>query len=211
MNAGKRLSLTILFACCALTLLAQDEVIKVMYQGERPTISDFVEAYLFAPVEGDQDEDMWVDESTNAVKQAWIRHRDGIPQPEGVTLTIDKKNGFILYESRQDEYLTRVEMCYWNEADGKHMLFALNTGLYKNGRKSMGQYDGISFYRYDNAARTMTFCDDPGFQQEFYTEDGATVSYDLPRSGKDIKVTYWYDDGSKKQKTLKWAGNGFSL
>ena len=40
--------------------------------------------------------------------------------------------------------------------------------------------------------------------------DYAWASYALPRSGKDITVTYW-KDGSKKQKTLKWNGRQFSL
>ena len=29
--------------------------------------------------------------------------------------------------------------------------------------------------------------------------------------GKDITVTYWYNDKGKKQKTLKWDGRRFSL
>jgi len=45
---------------------------------------------------------------------------------------------------------------------------------------------------------------------EYGTEDGAYVSYDLPRSGKDITVTYWYKD-RKEQKTLKWDGHRFKL
>lgn len=208
----KRIPLLVLFACFSLTLAAQDEVIRVNYQGAKPTISDFVQAYIFAPLgDAEEEEDLWVDEATNAVKEAWTRHRDGVQQEPGVTLTIDQKNGFVLYESRYEETLLRIEMCYWNELDGKHRMFAYNVGFYENGRKAMGQYDGISFYRYDNAAKTMTLCDDTGFEQEFVTDDGANVSYALPRSGKDITVTYWYDDGTKRQKTLKWDGRRFSF
>ena len=43
------------------------------------------------------------------------------------------------------------------------------------------------------------------------TVNGAWVTYDLPRSGKNITVTYWYDNGSKKQKTLQFDGRRFSF
>lgn len=55
-------------------------------------------------------------------------------QEEGVTLTVDQKNGFVLYESRQDEYLTRIELCYWNEADKKHKLIAYNVACFMDGK-----------------------------------------------------------------------------
>ena len=41
----KRLSLAIIFACFTLAVAAQ-EGIRVDYQGTRPTIKDFVKAYL---------------------------------------------------------------------------------------------------------------------------------------------------------------------
>jgi hypothetical protein len=39
--------------------------------------------------------------------------------------------------------------------------------------------------------------------------DGVVPSFSLPRSGKDITVTLWMTDGSKKLQKLKWNGNGF--
>ena len=33
-------------------------------------------------------------------------------------------------------------------------------------------------------------------------------AYALPRTGKDIIVTTWHEDGKKTQKTLKWNGHG---
>lgn len=207
----KRLLFAALFFCCALTMSAQDGVIRVNYSGAKPAISDFARAYLFAPLENVEGEDLWVDEATNAVKEAWKRYQKGIPQPEGVTLSIDQKNGFVVYESKYQDDVVRVEMCYWNEADGQHKLFAWNVGLYRSGKKSMGQSDGISFYRYDDASKTMRLCEDPGFEQEFFSEDGALVSYTLPQTGKDITVTYWYEDGTRRQKTLKWDGKRFSF
>ena len=57
----------------------------------------------------------------------------------------------------------------------------------------------------------MALADDFGFDVEYFTDDDASVTYDLPRSGKNITVTYWYDNGSKKQKTLQFDGRRFSF
>ena len=202
----KRLVLAIIFACCTLTLAAQNSM-KVNYQGEKPTISDFAWAFLSAD-DGEEELEGEADESFNAIKQAWIHHREGTPQDEYVTLTIDDKNGFVLYEWRYEESLLRIEMCFWNESDKKHKLFAYNVGYYSNGEYSPGQFDGILFCRYDNATREMTYCEAPGFEVEYGTDDGAWVSYDLPRTGKDITVNYWHN-GKRTQKTLKWDGQKF--
>ena len=96
-------------------------------------------------------------------------------------------------------------MCYWNEADGKHKLFACSRWSFENGKSILGQYDGLSFYRYDNATKKMSRCNTPGFDVEYLNK-----SYALPRTGKDITVTTWDKNGKKTQKTLKWNGHGFS-
>jgi len=41
----KRIALAIVFACCTLAVAAQENF-RVDYQGARPTIKDFVKAYL---------------------------------------------------------------------------------------------------------------------------------------------------------------------
>ena len=208
----KKITLAMIFACCTLALAAQDDVIKVNYRGARPTISDFAWAFLSDYVY-DEDEDV-LDEARNAAKYAWNKYRQGLPQDEGDKLTIDEKNGYAVYESRSEyesvEDMVRIEMCYWNESDGKHKLFAYNVACFSNGKYSPGQFDGLLFYRYDNASRKMSFCDDTGFDVEYGTGDGGWVSYELPRTGKDITVTTWYDDRTV-QKTLKWNGKTFSL
>ena len=56
----------------------------------------------------------------------------------------------------------------------------------------------------------MEPCYEPGFDVEYGTDDGAWISYALPRSGKDITVTSWYDDKTT-QRILKWNGHGFSF
>ena len=176
------------------------------------TISDFAWAFI-SDYEYDENGDDCLDEARNAAKQVWINHRKGLPQDEGETLTIDEKNGYVLiefksaYESNED--VVKIEMCYWNESDGKHKLFAYNVACFRNGKYSPGQFDGIQFYRYNPAKKKMTYCDAPGFKKEFYQEDGAYVCYSLPRSGKDITVTSWYETGKTTQKTLKWNGRKF--
>ena len=202
----KRFVLAILSVCCALTLAAQ-ETIPVSYTGEKPSISDFAWAFVSAI---DDEEEVDVDESANAFKQAWIRYRQGAAQQDGVTLTVDQRNGFVLYESVDEEHLLRIEMCYWNESDQKHKMVAYCVSSFVDGKYSAGQYDGIRFFRYDNAAKTMEPCYEPGFDIEYGTEDGAWLSYALPRSGKDITVTSWYDDKTT-QRILKWNGHGFSF
>ena len=214
----KRIVLAIVFACCTLALAAQDGI-KVKFQGERPTIADFADA-LFPEAEEvgeveeevyDEEEEGEMDESFNAIRNAWNRYRKGLPQDEGDSITLDQKNGFICYEFRyEDEYL-RIELCYWNESDQKHKLIAYNVSCFSDGKYSAGQFDGLVFYRYDNAKKELTWGEAPGFDVEYGTEDGAWVYYDLPRSGKNITVNYCYDNGTKKQKTLKFDGSRFSF
>ena len=210
----KRKTLAIIFACCTLALMAQD-VIKVNYKGTKPTISDLAWAYLSDYVY-DKDGDDCLNEPRNAAKQTWMRHRKGLPLNENETLTIDEKNGFVVieykstYESNED--VLRIEMCYWNEADGKHKLFAYNVACFRNGKYDPAQFDGIQFYRYNNAKKRMTYCDAPGFQVEYGREDGSQishVSHSLPRTGKDITVTVWHDNGKTTKETLKWNGHKF--
>ena len=201
----KRLSLAIVFICCTLAVAAQEEGFRVNYQGAKPTIKDFARAYLaslFTDVEECDLEGLGLYAS---LQEAIKRQDKGLQLEENRTLTIDLKNGFLVYEEKQDEYLMRIEMCYWNEADGKHKLFANNRWSFENGKPMLGQYDVLSFYRYDSATKKMSWCETPGFDVEYLNK-----SYALPRTGKDITVTTWEDNGKKTQKTLKWNGHGFS-
>ena len=205
----KKVSLTFFLICCTLMMAAQDSAIKVNYRGATPTISDFVWAYLCEIVKDGDDVDCY-NESEGAFKNAWIRHRKGQPQNEGCTLTVDEKNGYVCYESRYEEHLLKVEACYWNEADKKHKLFAINVACFSNGKYSPGQFDGISFYRYNNATKKMLYTTDTGIDRALGTDDGAWISYALPHSGKDIVMTKWWNEtGKQEQHTLKWNGRRF--
>ena len=122
----KRLSLAIIFACCTLAMAAQ-EGFRVDYQGARPTIKDFVNAYLTSILSEEVEEcDMEGIAIYKSLQRAITSKEKGLPLDENVTLTIDTKNGFLVYEQKYEDYLSRIEMCYWNEADGKHKLFADN-------------------------------------------------------------------------------------
>ena len=199
----KRISLAIMLALFTLSLAAQD-AIRVDYKGAKPTITDFAWAFLFSE---EEDEEECDHEAYAGQKQALMNYRQGLPQEEGVTFTVDKRNGYILYEWKDNEsdYYVKTEMCYWNESDGKHKLFAYNTWLYQNGQPAGGQYDGLIFYRYTNATKKMTVCDAPGFEAGYFKS-----SYTLPRNGKDIILNQWDENGKKTQKTLKWNGRRFN-
>ena len=203
----KRLSLAIVLACCTLAVAAQEEGFRVNYQGARPTIKDFAKACIASMLNPEDEEEcegegLYLYES---LQKAMVCQEKGQPLEKNETLTIDLKNGFLVYEQKYEENLYRIEMCYWNEADGKHKLFADNRWSFENGILSMGQYDGLSFYRYDNATKKMSRCNTPGFDVEYLDK-----SYALPRTGKDITVTKWDNSGKKSEKMLKWNGHGFS-
>jgi len=208
----RRTTFAFIFACCTLALVAQD-VIKVNFKGSKPTISDFAWAYL-SDYEYDENGDDCLDEARAGVKQAWSIYRKGGALGEGEKLNVDSKNGYAIYEHRSEyesvENVFQAEMCYLNESDGKHKLFAYNVKCFTNGRYSPGQFDGLLFYRYNNATKKMTYYEMPGFDASLRTEDDAYITYSLPRTGKDIVVTYWYDNGTKRQKTLKWNGRRFN-
>lgn len=205
----KRESLTLIFACFVLALSAQD-AIKVNYKGVQPTISDFVTSFLSS--RDCEEDECCADEALNLFADAWNDYHNNLPLQDGKTLTIDEKNGYVFFESRHVyesfEHVLTIEMCYWNEADGKHKLFAQNVVTLTNGKFSVGQFDGLTFYRYDNASKRMTRCDDRGISTAL--EEDVLHSFALPRTGKDITVTLWYDSG-KEERTLKWNGRRFTF
>ena len=97
----KRLSLAIIFACCTLAVAAQEDGFRVNYQGAKPTIKDFALAYITSLIS----EMSLYENLQDAIKcQA-----KGLPLEANRTLTIDQKNGFLVYEHKYIEHLGRIE------------------------------------------------------------------------------------------------------
>ena len=201
----KRILSAIIFSCLTLSLMAQ-KGIPVNCKGTNPTITDFVWAAF--PSLNYEDEDESGDRPWRTLEEAMKRYSKGIPQEKGETLTIDSKNGYILFErsgEEDEDFIFRMEVCYWNESDKKHKLIVFNNmASYMEGRPCMTELSGLCFYRYDNATKRMVACDPPGFEIDY------SCTYELPRSGKDIVATQWDADGSSKRKVLKWNGRRFS-
>ena len=212
----KRTTLTIIMVLSVLTMMAQDETIRVKYQGSSPKIGDFAKAYLSSIPSANEVDDC--DQEAlymyDAMKQAMSRKSKGLPLNEKETLTIDTKNGYILYEfHHNDEEVTRIEMCYWNMKDGKHKLFACVRQWFENGIFRCGQYDDRRFYRYNNATKTMRHCypEDIGIDKAPMMDNDNYISFSLPQIGKDIIAKWWNDNIKLKEKKLKWNGHGFNF
>ena len=201
-------------ALSVFSMMAQDEIVRVNFQGAGPTITDFLSAYINTiPDVNDLDEcDVESVAFLHSLRRAYLYQCEGIELEEGEILTIDQKNGYLLYEQRHDEYLSKIEMCFWNESDRKHKLFACTRETYMNDRYVCGQFDNREFYRYSNSSKTMTPCsaEDIGADAAYSVVENSFISFSLPRTGKDITVTYWYDSG-KKERRLKWNGHGFGF
>ena len=200
----KRIVSAIIFSCLTLLLMAQNGI-KVNFKGSKPTVTDF--AWAAFPSLNYEDEEESGDRPWRALQNAMERHRKGLPQEEDETLTIDTKNGYILFERTRDEYVDyvfRLEVCFWNESDGRHKLIAFNDmASYVDGKPSITEVSNFLFYRYDNVTKRMVGCEPPGFEIDY------SGTYELPRSGKDIIFNKYDEDGSFKQITLKWNGKQF--
>ncbi len=131
----KRLSLAIIFACYSLAMAAQDGI-EVRFLGTSPDIIDFAWSFVTAY---DDDENAESDESRHAVKAALERYRTGESQPEGWTITVDRKNGYMCLESKYENYYNKWEMCYWNMTDKKHKLFAYSLWCLSHAGTKMGR------------------------------------------------------------------------
>lgn len=204
----KRKLMTLLLTCFTLAMSAQYVSIPVKYKGSSPSIGDFLAAMLNNRDEDGDACESHFGEAHGGINEAWNRYKQGKAQKKNVTFVVDQKNGYILYEDKYGNSKLRIEMCYWNESDGKHKIVATSTACYSNGKYDPGQYDGISFYRYNSSTKKLT--DEYNFKTEFpYGGENHETAYTLPRTGKDIIATSWYKNGTKKQKTIKWNGNGF--
>lgn len=187
------------------TLVAQD-AIRINYTGTAPSVKDFVSALLSQTEE---------DESLNGLNDAWHRYKKGVKQLAGRELTVDAPNGFVGYEDTDnygnDTWRQVIEVCYWNYADKKHKLVAISIDSYRNGHPEAGQYDGVTFYRFDNATRKMhlVYEEELGLTIE-PPANTRGISHELPRHGKTIVYNYYTPSG-KIAKRLTWNGSRFDF
>jgi len=173
----------------------------VEFTGAEPTIKDFVEA-LLAPED--------IGEALNALKFAWGFYKEGMTLPPGESLTVDKDNGYMGYESLEEEKERMViECCYWNFADKQHKLVALSNDVYTDGKAFMGQYSGVEFFIYDKDTQKLQPVYTGDYGAEIDTPENMTaVTHALPRTGKTIVFTIHTPSG-KTEKRLTWNGERF--
>ena len=128
----------------------------VKFKGAAPSIADLVTSLI-------ECENMIMD--SGDFIDAWDHYLRHEKQEPGNELIVDKKNGYVRmtsvftedFDGEVHEYKGFYEMCYWNCADGKHKLFAVNFNGMENGRYYEGQTTGLGLYIYDNARHLM--CD----------------------------------------------------
>ena len=176
----------------------------VKYQGQRPTISDFVTAIL-------SQEDLG--EMLGYISDQWKLHRQG-KKTEG-EFTVNTKNGYIRFDTRYgDEEGSEegtTEFCYWNCSDNRHKLVVVNHFLYVNGRIVFTEHSGLLLYMYDSQTRrlTDTYPNAVGLEHSL---DGPT-KFSLPIEGKDILASVLPDDdnpnGVEKVVEFRWDGMRF--
>ena len=181
-----------------ITLSAQAQSIRVNYQGTRPTITDFVTAYL-----AQEDNE----EVIKSIKEDWKCQQQGRALSNGASFTVDTRNGFIRYDKRYTATTySYTEFCYWNCKDNAHKLLAVNRGCIEEGRPVTAQFTGLKFYTYTNQTKVMKWTSrlDLGASIDVSPE----VTYALPQAGKDIMATIHAQQG-EVQILMKWNGAKF--
>ena len=182
----------------------------VKFEGNSPDIADFVTSLI-------NEENMIMD--SGVFIDAWTHYLRHEPQEPGSEINVDKKNGYVSMTSENSDefegdvrlYKNFYEMCYWNCADGKHKVFAVNLNTMMNDRYYDGQTNGLSFYLYEDARHIMWNVYNAGFGVDVEPDsDGeAVVTYWLPREGKDIIAEIHYATRTDTVR-LAWDGMMFN-
>ncbi|MBE6258058.1 MAG: hypothetical protein E7103_08885 [Prevotella sp.] len=177
-----------------------DTGIVVKTKGAQPNIKDFVSAIL-------SQEDMG--EGFGGVQQSWDLYRNGMKQMPGDEIIVDVRNGYMGYESKDDESRQVIECCYWNCADGKHKLLAVSNDYFQAGRPVMTEITGVIFYMYDNATRKLKIASEPELGLDLEIPPGCTgVTHELPRQGKTFVINIHLSSG-KIARRFTWNGSKF--
>lgn len=179
-------------------IFAQDKI-TVRYMGQRPIITDFVNALLARN---------GVDECYGIFRTDWQRRRQKQELTNGATIIADTKNGYVRYDKvRNDGSRQTIEFCYWNCSDGRHKIVAQSICSFDYDSPMAGQFDGLTMYRYDNNTHQLTWVSN--FEMGTSIEEGMPTVYSLPQTGKDITAVV-YDNNRMIEMLMKWNGSRFS-
>lgn len=227
MNILKSTFCLLLMTAISMTLAAQTnpypeendpdsyfEVVK--YAGQKPIINDFVTTYI-----GDTPED----ELTGMLYEMWQNYKKNKPLGEDNKITVDSKNGFASFEKNyppEDGFeggKTIVEMVYWNCSDNKHKIFAVSVKQFWDNKAIQTEFGGVTFGIYNNATHKIFYnngSESLGFDESIKTgkegtDENPVILYNLPRVGKDIKATIYYENGTQKEVLIKWTGIKFDI
>ncbi len=99
-----------------------------------------------------------------------------------------------------------MEFCYWNCANQKEKIVAVNSGMVEQGRPVSSEFTTLKFYRYDNQKKTMQWLSRQDIGAAVNVS--SVVSYVLPQAGKDIMATIHGPQG-EVQILMKWDGSQF--
>ena len=177
-----------------------DTGIVVKAKGAQPNIKDFVSAFL-------SQKDMG--EGFSGLKQSWNLYRKGMKQMPGDEIIVDVRNGYVGYESKDDEGRQVIECCYWNYADGSRKLLAVSNDYFHAGQPLMTEITGVIFYIFENATRKLKVAYEPELGLDLEIPPGCTgVTHELPRQGKTIVINNHLPSG-KIAKRFTWNGSKF--
>ena len=129
----------------------------VKFKGASPSIVDFINALI------NEEDGIGMPMDSGNIIDAWEHYLRNEKQEPGVEVVVDKKNGYVRitteytddYDGELHVYKQYFESCFWNCADGKHKLFAMNINDTHNGLYMVGQTSGLSLNLYDNGRHVM--------------------------------------------------------
>lgn len=170
---------------------------RVNFKGAQPTITDFVTAALMR--DGD--------EFIRGTQENWTRRQQGKSLDNGASFMVDVKNGFVRYDKRYTaNTYSYVEFCYWNCANKKEKIVAVNSGCVESGMPVSSEFTTLKFYRYNNQTKTMQWLSRQDIGAAINVS--STVSYALPQAGKNILATIHGPQGDVKVQ-MTWDGTTF--
>lgn len=200
----------ILLGVCMTATAQEDDYYSftVKYQGQRPTITDFVTAFLSQEELGE----VW-----GGVSDQWKLYRQG--KKTNGTFTVDQKNGFIEYKRIINDVDGRTEsvteFCYWNMSDNRHKLFAVNNNFSCNGKYYFTEHSGPSLLLFDTQTRRMSYATLGDYGLEYSPFGDEPVVFNLPRQGKNIKLVFApTEENPNKETTYSeyvWDGKKFHI